>query len=231
MHRPPTKVPKSPETIKQNSVKDVDFSDIFDVIKKDVAAIIKYVGQKYEPQAIDATIDRLDTEKLVKLTLAINKNLQHPFRAKIEKSLDSASFMIKDSNGKIDIFYNHTDNDFYCGSEFKVCTALDLAKSAKQIKELKGRLFKDHGPKVKGFIQHKNGDAKFKVRDGTSAGYVCFQTPSLQVEELKNRISSIDGDVLGNNVKMAKVKLCEIYEILLRKEGKVARPFLRTSDK
>lgn len=225
------KKPKSPETVAQNSVMEVDFSDIFDIIKKDVEGIMKHVGQKYEPQAIDAIVDRLDTEKLIKLALAINKNLQHPWRAKIEKSLDSASFMLKDSNGKIDVFYNHTDSEFYCGSEFKVCTALDLAKLAKQIKELKARLFKDHGPSVKGFIQHKNGDAKFKVRDGTSAGYVCFQTPSLQVEELKNRIISIDDGVLTSNVKLAKVKLCEIYELLLRKEGKIARPFLRTSEK
>jgi hypothetical protein len=217
-------------SVHKNSVAAPTF-DIIAFIEDAVAAIEKHVNKKYHKQIVDAVIDRLSTEQLVKLMEYLNRQGSSK---DIETSVNESGFAIKDG-GKIIAFYNHVDEYFYClaadGTTFVKGTALDLARISKQIKEVKARLFSEHKKDVKGFVQHKNGDAKFKVRDGTSAGYVCYQTHSLQVEDLRQRILTVDASAFDATAKLSKAKLCDAYEAVLRKQGKVARPFLKEAAK
>lgn len=198
-------------------------------IEGEVAKILKHVNAKYEDQVIDAVIDRLSTEQLIGLISFINQSdasTRSPFETKVVASVESAGFTIPDSNrpDKIQAFYNHIDQNFYCGKS--QCTPLESTKISKEINSIKARLYKAHGNNVKGFVHHKDGAAKFKVRDGSTNGYVCFQTHSLQVDELKNRLNALDDKAYDQKAKLSKAKLCEVYEALLRKEGKIVRPFL-----
>lgn len=229
----PTDKPKPVEESKVSQPSPPSSKELLSVanhIQSMVDAFKKHINAKYEKEMIDAAVDRLSSEELSKLCLFLNSDKPHPLRSQILQSVSQAPFYVKNESGKIQVYYNHIDQEYYCAPLFEKCTALDLAKFTKQIKALKTTMYNKHTENVNGFVQHKNGAARFKIRDGNTAGYVCFQTQSLQVNELKNRILAIDDSALMID-KVTKVKLCEAYEMLLRRDGKVIRPFLRSSDK
>lgn len=209
-------------------IPEVHASEAMDHITKEIQRIEMHVPKAYGVQILDSIIDRLSLDQLIALLLFLNSNAQHPLKDDVRSSVSKADFTFGEE-GKIKGFYNHIDGDFYClkGETFKKCTALDLAKVMKHVNDIKSKLILAHGDNVKGFVQHKDGVAKFKVRDGNTSGYVCYQTHSLQVDELKDRIKNMDANAFDPTAKLSKPRLCEIYEAIMRKQGKVMRPFLK----
>lgn len=202
---------------------------IVEYIQSQTNLLLKHVPNKYKEYIYDAIIDRMSSEQLVSMMLLLRSNdLPELF----VKSLKRANFIIYDTNDRVIGFYNHIEGVFYCykNNTFSKCTAIDLVKMNESIERLRSVLITK--PATKGFIQHKKDHADFKVRDGNTSGYVCRNTHSLLVEDLKRRILDVDPEGISDKtLKLSKAKMCDIYEAILRKKGDFTRPFLLSSAK
>lgn len=227
----PTKTPppktNSSQKSTQKSTQSNEISptpNIIRYIENETQQRLQYIPAKLKEHVYDAVIDRLSTEQLIALLQEFKKGNLPPL---IEKSVQNMSCIMFDSKDTSIIhgFYNHIEKEFYCfkNNTFVKCSALDSARLAEYIEKMRNILYDK--PKTIGFIQHKKGIADFKIRDGNTSGYVCRNTPSLVVDELRKRIVAID-ERYEAPTKLPKVKLCDIYEILLRKKGEFTRPFL-----
>ena len=223
---------------------------ILDLIKEEVEKVEKYTNKKYHKEILEGVIDRLTTDQITQLLVYLNANSNthtnihpntksspkatHDYFEDVKKSIEDAKFTLRDAAGKVHTFHNHIDGEFYClnskGSKFTKCTALDLTKISKDVKTLRASFYSGHDDNVKGYVEHKKDVAKFKVRDGSMSGYVCFQTHSLQIEDLRQRILALDPDSFDIKAKLSKAKLCDVYEAILRRNKKVVRPFMRQQD-
>lgn len=108
--------------------------------------------------------------------------------------------------------------------EAKITGPLELSKLTKDIKAIKTKLTNVSDDYV-GLIDYsKKNDAQFKIRDNPKTkGYVCHQTSSLSVEELKLKIIAM-GQLIPTDVKYVKKHLCDIYELVLRTSNSFKRP-------
>ena len=188
---------------------------------KDVEAV---VNSKYGQHIVDYVIDRLTTAEMQSL-------LMLPLPSYIDQSIRASRCVWYDNAKNITGFYNFRDASFYIlkNNGFVKASPLDLTKWSAQVTALRAAHVTVIPEGVKGYLQAKTNDdvCKFKVRDGKTSGYVCAQTHTLQVDELRNRITTLDATALDNHPKLTKVKLCCIYEILMRHEGKFMRPQLQ----
>lgn len=189
--------------------------------------------KKYEKYVIDSIIDRLSKLNYIKLfkELALlynNDNLKNDIHKSCLRSLIEADVIVfedtKNDDNKIKYFYNHYDGEIYClrtDNEFKRCSPLDINKISKQINLLKTKMTNEMEDTIKGHIDvSKNGtNCDFKVRDNPkSSGYVCWKTSSLSLNDLKERIVSVDKSIRFDN--LIKKDICLLYEIILRSQGK-----------
>jgi hypothetical protein len=198
---------------------------ILEHIQKQVDEVTSLTGDKYLQYNVDYVIDRLSTEEFAAL-ISIDIT-SAPIPSLVDASIKTMKSLLYDHTRKIIGFYNFRDSKFYLKKNgvFIEATPLDLTKWTQNINEIRASLVTTLPEWVSGYLQAKSNDVcKFKVRDGKTMGYVCAQTHSLQVEELRRRIMTLDPTILDKQGKLTKVKLCTIYEILMRHIGKFLRP-------
>lgn len=187
--------------------------------------------KKYEKYVVDSIIDRLSQKNYLKLAseLAITYNDDksaplHGTAKHCVRSLVEAEVVIVTDNNKLQYLYNHYDGEIYClrsDNEFKRCSPLDLNKVSKEIAGLRKRMSNDLEESIKGHIEVSNslGNCDFKVRDNPkSSGYVCWKTSSLSLNDLKDRIQTVDKTISFGT--LIKRDICLIYEIILRSQGR-----------
>ena len=199
---------------------------ILELIGQRAEEVGTLIGDKYMQFVIDYVIDRLSIDELQALLVAVNKK-DTALPPLIATSIRSLKSILYDHDGMIIGFYNFRDNKYYVmkGEKFIVATPLDLIKWTQAVNDIRANLITILPDWVNGYLQAKADDVcKFKVRDGKTMGYVCAQTHSLQVAELRSRITALDPKVLDNHAKLTKAKLCIIYEVLMRHTGKFLRP-------
>jgi hypothetical protein len=211
---PPKPAPKTPVS---------SDGDIHKEIEKRIKDVEALLNGKYRQHIVDYVIDRLTTVEMQSL-------LRHPIPTHLEQSIRTSRCVLYDGGAanKIIGFYNFRDAAFYVmkSTGFVKASPLDLTKWSAQVTAIRSALVTVMPEEVKGYLQAKDNDdvCKFKVRDGKTSGYVCAQTHTLQVDELRARITAIDATALDKHPKLTKVKLCCIYEILMRHQGKFMRP-------
>lgn len=213
----PPKHKKSPTT----TPKMASDGDIHIEIEKRIKYVEALVNGKYHQHIVDYVIDRLTTVEMQSL-------LAQPIPAHLDQSIRTSRCVLYDGANKITGFYNFRDAAFYVlkSAGFVKASPLDLTIWGAQVTAIRSALVTVMPEEVKGYLQAKDKDdaCKFKVRDGKTSGYVCAQTHTLQVDELRSRITAIDATALDKHPKLTKVKLCCIYEILMRHQGKFMRP-------
>lgn len=215
---------------------DIEYTNVLQYIEEMYLSFFNLYGQhgvaskKYEKYVIDSIIDKLSKVNYIKLfkelALLYNSNkLVNEIHKSSLRSLIEADVIIFDGNNdKIQYFYNHYDGEIYClrsDNEFKRCSPLDVNKISKQINLIKTKMTNEMEDTVKGHIDvSKNGsNCDFKVRDNPkSSGYVCWKTSSLSLNDLKERIVSVEKSIKFDN--LIKKDICLIYEIMLRSQGK-----------
>lgn len=218
---------------------DIEFANVLQYIEAMYMSFFDLYGQhgvaikKYDKYVIDSIIDRLSKLNYIKLfkELALlynNDNLENDIHKSCLRSLIEADVIVfednKSDDNKIKYFYNHYDGEVYClrtDNEFKRCSPLDINKISKQINLLKTKMTNEMEDTIKGHIDvSKNGtNCDFKVRDNPkSSGYVCWKTSSLSLNDLKERIVSVDKSIRFDN--LIKKDICLLYEIVLRSQGK-----------
>lgn len=185
---------------------------------------------RYDKYVIDSIVDRLENIPLVLLIENIAKlqsTGQHTdVSKKVLRSLLEAGILLMDDKDMISYFYNHHDGDMYClrsDEKFRKCSPIELNKVSKEVSSLKQKMTNDMEETVKGHIEFsgKKSGCDFKVRDNPkTSGYVCWKTSSLSLEELLNRIKSVDTNLKLDN--LIKKDMCFIYELTLRSQGKKA---------
>jgi hypothetical protein len=187
--------------------------------------------RKYEKYIIDSLIDRLNTvdykQMMEEIAMLYNnkQKVEDPIIGGCLRSLLEAGVLLfDDTSDTLKYFYNYFDGDMYClrnEKEFKKCSPLDTNKIAKKVNDLLQKMTTQLDDSIKGHIDTsvKSGMCDFKVRDNPkSSGYVCWKTSSLSLNDLKERISEIDKDLIVNN--LVKKDLCYLFEIVLRAQGK-----------
>ena len=217
--KPPTPLNKSPII---TAIVPSD-KEMYLEIEKRIKDVEAMVNTKYHQHIVNYVIDRLTTAEMQSL-------LMFPMPPHIDQSIRSSRCVLYDNAKNIIGFYNFRDASFYIlkNNGFVKASPLDLTKWSAQVTALRKALVTVLSEDVKGYLQAKDNDdaCKFKVRDGKTSGYVCSQTHTLQVDELRSRITALDATALDKHPKLTKVKLCCIYEILMRHEGKFMRPQL-----
>jgi hypothetical protein len=164
---------------------------------------------------LESVLDRLSLDDIQKI-LTSKPTLE--LETKIYNALVASPLYLKVNN--FEYVYIHVDDQFYVLKDgiLKPVGPLDVSKST--LKDHKEQFKHKYPDSYKGFVEVKK-DANFKIRDNPSMkGYVCHQTSSLTLDELKRRIDEIDGGILSQSIKkFPKRSLCDIYEFLLRKLG------------
>jgi uncharacterized protein YqfB (UPF0267 family) len=200
-----------------------DKNDINDVIEKrisDLRVEIKKVVKDVKLGILeDMIIDRLDDEEFKKVIE--NKTYF--------ESLRRGNYLLA-SDDSVDtvIYYDMFSDELM--SDGKVLGYV-LSKKYKEVlnTQVKSK-FKDID--VRGFVDlvstsknKKEQVLKIKHLEGTKkvVGSACLSTSTLKIDTLKEFIN----DLTDRSLDMEKIKkklLCNVYEYILRKEGKFARP-------
>jgi len=184
----------------------------------------------------------------------------------IAQSLYSAgTFIVDTSSGNeakktlavIQHFKNPYDGDMYSVKKqgdtytIKKSGPLDIAGMSDKLKDMEKVLSDQKKKPMTGLIEVKKADVtkgvgmakpvsnKFKIVDlgGSKKGYVCTQTSSLKISDLRDRIVQmykdaggiIDEKLLDNGgvlEQYKKVELCDVYEILMRQTKQLVRIFV-----
>ncbi len=213
---------------------DIEFDNVLKYVEEMYNSFFElyssqgFSKKKYDKYVIDSIIDKLSKVNYVKLFKELaylhnNNRLDNEVYRNCLRSLIEADVIIFEDD-KIKYFYNHYDGEIYClrnDNEFKRCSPLDLNKIAKQTSLIKSKMTNEMEDTVKGHIEvSKNGvNCDFKVRDNPkSSGYVCWKTSSLSLNDLKERITSVDKSITFKD--LIKKDICLLYEIILRSQGK-----------
>lgn len=102
---------------------------------------------------------------------------------------------------------------------FKPVGPLELSKISQEAKTLKEGLMSRQNTYIGLMAASKKGEVQFKIRDNPKTkGFVCQQTSSLPLNDLKTRIET-EGQQLPADNKFSKKQLCYIYELVLRSKG------------
>jgi hypothetical protein len=177
---------------------------------------------KYDKYIIDSIIDKLSPHHYLRLVEELAKaynadKLTDVVSKDCLRSLIEAGVVIF-TNNRLTHLYHYVDGDIYClrtDQQLKKCTPLELNQVSNKVADLRAKMSSNLDDSIKGHIDTQH----FKVRDNPkSSGYVCLKTSSLSLGDLKDRITTLDNQiVLG---QMIKKDLCFLYELTLRAQGK-----------
>ena len=167
--------------------------------------------------ALDHTIDRLEEPEL--LLLAEDALNTSETCKDIIDSLQRAQLLRQ--LGKSDYFRTpfHKDTVYiHDHGKLRELSPLEVAKYNRYIDPLQ----EFEGKNIKAFkayidISPKGINFKRVGDKDHSDGYICSQTTTLKVDDFKHEISEIDSQTLARLNKATKPKLCEVYELILRK--------------
>lgn len=201
-------------------------SAILTTIQENKALLSKTsTGDIKEYVLVDAIVDRLDQDTLFALVSELyKKNQLTPEEIKVRTSLyETGAFLVEGDKPKH--FYNPHDGNMYtlrADGSIKQSAPLDFKSMDPEKLKAMETILTSYPKDVRGFIEFKKDGAKFKIRDNAKgSGYVCTQTSSLNVELLKERIQALHPTLLKGE-KHVKKNLCDIYEWVLRSQGKNA---------
>jgi len=221
---------QQPQELPTVQKEDVPSATIFERIGATIEHLLTDVdtSKKY---IIDSVVDRLnetDTMALVKTLMSTKLDTLDPLAKSIAASLLSTGAFVTDSETKtIQFFFNRFTGTVY-NKKMSQMGPIEIAKSRDAYDALMKKVVtvKELPPSVKGFVESRKGESKFKIKDNPdTAGYVCVQTSSLTYEDLLTRNNmKTDKDKSGR--KYAKKTLCDMYELQLREKGAFARPWL-----
>ena len=180
---------------------------------------------------LESMIDKLTFQELEAL---LTKVVPDGFM-NIYKALVSSDIIIQDDKGNPIYVYNHLDSSFYSIQKtgLKRIGPLEQAKIGKSISQVEARI-KYTNDNYKGLIEFsKKNEPNFKIRDNEKTkGFVCHQTSSLTLNDLKDRVNALlsKSNAIDKSSKVNKKMLCELYELLLRSRGKelFKRPYYKS---
>jgi len=203
-------------------VKEESDSDILDQVQSSVQELKSSLTLKISMKHIvDSVIDRLNEQDTLALITQVTKN---PSASEMTQSLLSTGVFTPD----LAYFYNRFTGTLFNTKKMAPVGPLEMSKikPAHDAIMSKIKTVKELPPGIKGFIETRKGESKFKIKDNPDTlGYVCAQTSSLTLDDLKTR-SGIKQDKDKNGKKYSKKSLCEVYELQLREQGAFARPWL-----
>lgn len=184
--------------------------------------------KKLDDNIVDSIIDRLSVQEYESLLHHMihsynNGKTLSELEKKCLRSLVVAGVVIEDTNtSKIKYFYNHFDSEMYClktGNKFKKCNATDIPAIATEYSSIQNKVQDGIKETTKAYVTMKSGKFVFKIKDNSKTdGYVCQNTSSLMIEDLKNKINTIIPGLAHPNLKLKyyKPQLCYLFEILMR---------------
>ncbi len=207
---------KKPVVEKPPSPKKPVISKVNDDLLERIAALeeLKQFNIS-EKVIIDSVVDKI-SEQEIKNVITNFDDLDKRIQASL---LTSGAFF----GSNYEYFYNYFDNKYY-NRKWELIGPIEQGKHKVVFDRFKESLWNALPETIKGFIESRKGEAKFKIKDNpTTSGYVCAQTSSLTIDDLRNRLE------FGDNVgKKTKKVLCEIYECKLRMQpGLFMRPWLK----
>ena len=233
-----TKKPSKPEP-SVNEKPTNENKDIIDLshISKRYDELSKIVKQLPKPHLIkqghiiECLVDRLTPGEIADIISKdhADKSVLHNLRVEIE-TLD----IILNTGKQRYIIDTYNDAVFSVldKGQIKLTGPLELAKIAKELKDAKTKIAKKNSSTgFVGLIDYsKRNEAQFKIRDNPKTkGFVCHQTSSLSVQDLKAKIVDA-GQPLSEDGKYIKKHLCDIYELALRANGRFRRSIYSTKN-
>jgi len=205
---------KKTAAAKKTKVKDnASIIEIYESLQKSLT----YCAANSIPENIilESVVDRLTLQDIQHLLTLTSRS---EVETKVYNAFIASPLFLKVNN--MEYVYHHGEDTFYVLKDrvLKPVGPLDVSKNS--LNAHRKELHHKHPDMYKGFIEVKK-DANFKIRDNPAMkGYICHQTSSLSLDELKRRIIEIDPSILSQAVKKyAKRPLCDIYEFLLRRLG------------
>lgn len=169
---------------------------------------------------LESIIDKLSFEEMEGV-------LTHPDSPNdfgLYDALKKSEIVILDTKGIPTHIYHHMDGSFYTitASGLKRVGPMEQAKISKSISLVEDKL-KYTNDEYKGSIEFsKKNEPNFKIKDNAKTkGFVCHQTSSLTIDDLKKRLVDIlpASEKILESAKYTKRSLCDIYELILRSKG------------
>lgn len=216
----PTKPTKQSKLKKNTSPSKTTHMHVADMsqFQQKYETLMSILGQKYDAYALEYMLDRVDLQTLK--YIIFTEELP-PFAHKLKVALLRSPF-VHVEHGKVAYVYVHQDEFFYAvkDGDLKRVGMLERQRATAIISGIESKLaYTDNG--FKGYVQKVKDGLAFKVRDNIkSKGYVCHQTSSLTLGDLKQRIRDIEASINLEDSAVTKKLLCDIYEIVLRSQGK-----------
>jgi deoxyadenosine/deoxycytidine kinase len=196
--------------------------DVYITLGKTFIDMKKLVGEFgiQDSVLLDSIIDKMSFEELQ----GVLTNPDNPHDFGLYNSLKTSDIVIVDAKGKPTHVYNHLDGSFYSitPSILKRVGPLEQAKISKNISLVEEKV-KYTNEAYKGSIEFsKKNEPNFKIKDNAKTkGFVCHQTSSLTIEDLKKRLNEIlpVSHQMSKDTKYTKRTLCDVYELMLRSKG------------
>lgn len=169
---------------------------------------------------LESIIDKLSFEEMEGVLL--NPDSSNDFG--LYDALKKSEILISDARGVPTHIYNHMDGSFYSitPTSLKRVGPMEQAKINKSISLVEEKL-KYTNDEYKGSIEFsKKNEPNFKIKDNAKTkGFVCHQTSSLTIDDLKKRLNEIlpVERKISQGTKYTKRSLCDIYELILRSKG------------
>lgn len=202
------------DLVPDDSNEPVNAPFILDESINEIKNSLKLDNSKISTQVLyDFVIDRLDFKVQVELVKNVIKE------SYIYNSLKSSHVLIElvDKVWIRNIHVNPCTYHYLENDTLKLVSMRELNNA--NIAELK----MDRSTKLKGYLDIAS---KFKLLDiekANSNGFVCSQTSTLKIDELRKNIHAL---IPNLNLELKKPKLCELYELVLRHEkDSFARPY------
>ena len=219
---PPPPVVVEPEKNKKQTAENNDFTKRYDELLKLVKDLPKpHIIKK--SHIIESMIDRMSFKEIGEIISFEHdeKSILHSLKTELDRS--GIIFSSGKSKYIIDMPNDVTFTILEDG-DVKLTGPLELSKIAKDLKDAKGKISSLNPTAYAGLVDYsKRNEAQFKIRDNPKTkGYVCHQTSSLSVQDLKSKILET-GQALSDDTKYVKKHLCDVYELALRASGKFRR--------
>lgn len=250
-------VSKRPVNSSDDNITQTDLTQMIDVVLSNAKMLTNTLFNKdlsrhdLMQSAIDYAVDRLTEEELLQLASEV-------FNSERDDELKSSilsSGVIMEQGGKRYLrspFFNYPAT----GKKKKELTDVSKPLVKVFVYDTKSRKFKElskleyvmynnmtdtytaqykdlnfKAAGIDAFMDISDKGINFKIvgQEAKSSGFICYQTTQqLPVKEFSQMIASMDKSVFDSMKDVKKVRLCEVYELLLRstKPQKFARPFL-----
>ncbi len=220
--------------------KSIDVLDVIELIESAVKSVcddMKINDVKFSNISnyiYDFVIDRLSKNDFLKICNYIWENNKTSATAiEFINSLNRSNLIVYDKDKNIlAVICPHDEKITYYvreNGDLREITDLELKENKHIIESTKpiiDRKLEDYSAYL---ITKFDGTNRFKIlqKDKESLGFVCDQTSTLKVQNLKLIIDEMDNTFLSEFKKLPqKKKLCEFYELLLRIKNQFARPYI-----